>query len=42
MGFDLFGVDLDQVVLTALNDERNALVISSWRPGQGLTWTERT
>jgi hypothetical protein len=42
MGFVLFGVDLDQVVLTALNDEKNALVISSWRPGRGLTRTTRT
>jgi hypothetical protein len=42
MGFALFRVDLDQVVLTALNDEKTALVISSWRPGRGLTRTERT
>jgi hypothetical protein len=40
--FELFRVDLDQVVLVALNDERTALVISSWRPGRGLTRTERT
>ena len=33
MGFELFRVDLEQVVLVALNDEKNALVISSWRPG---------
>jgi hypothetical protein len=42
MGFELFRIDLDQVVLTALNDEKNALVISSWRPGRGLTRTART
>jgi hypothetical protein len=42
MGFVLFGVDLDQVVLTALNDEKNALVIWSWRLGRGLTRTTRT
>jgi hypothetical protein len=42
MGFVLFRVELDQVVLTALNDEKTALVISSWRPGQGLTRTDRT
>ena len=42
MGFELFRIDLDQVVLTALNDEKNALVISSWRPGRGLTRTDRT
>src|SRR3954451_5662310 len=29
-GFDLFRVDLDQVVLTALNEGKTALVISSW------------
>ena len=33
MGFELFRVELDQVVLVALNDEKTALVISSWRPG---------
>jgi hypothetical protein len=42
MGFVLFRVELDQVVLTALNDEKTALVISSWRPGRGLTRTDRT
>jgi hypothetical protein len=42
MGFVLFRVDLDQVVLTALNDEKSALVISSWRPGRGLIRTTRT
>jgi hypothetical protein len=40
--FVLFRVELDQVVLVALNDEKSALVISSWRPGQGLTRTVRT
>jgi hypothetical protein len=42
MGFELFRVDLDQVVLVALNDAKTALVISSWRPGSGLVRTERT
>lgn len=42
MAFELFRVDLDQVVLTALNDEKNALLISSWRAGRGLTRTPRT
>jgi hypothetical protein len=42
MGFDLFRVDLDQVVLVALDDKRTALVVSSWRPGRGLTHTTRT
>ena len=41
MGFELFRVDLEQVVLVALNDEKTALVISSWRPGKGLTRTSR-
>ena len=42
MGFVLFRIDLEQVVLTALNDAKTALVISSWRPGRGLTRTDRT
>jgi hypothetical protein len=42
MDFELFRVDLDQVVLVALNDEKTALVISSWRPGRGLTRISRT
>jgi pyridoxamine 5'-phosphate oxidase-like protein len=42
MTFELFRVELEQVVLTALNDEKNALLISSWRPGRGLTLTPRT
>jgi hypothetical protein len=41
-GFVLFRVDVDQVVLTALNDQKTALVISSWRPEAGLVVTERT
>ena len=39
--FELFRVDLDQVVLVALNDGKSALVISSWRPGRGLTRASR-
>ncbi|TQN40689.1 pyridoxamine 5'-phosphate oxidase [Blastococcus colisei] len=42
MGFELFRVELDQVVLVALNEEKTALVVSSWRPGRGLTRTTRT
>jgi hypothetical protein len=42
MDFVLFRVDLDQVVLVGLNEEKNALVISSWRPDRGLTRTTRT
>jgi hypothetical protein len=41
MGFELFHVELDQVVLVALNDEKTALLISSWQPGRGLTTTAR-
>jgi hypothetical protein len=41
-GFELFRVDLDQVVLTAVSEDKSALVISSWRPGQGLRRTTRT
>ena len=40
--FELFRIELDQVVLVALNDEKTALVITSWRPGRGLTTTSRT
>jgi hypothetical protein len=41
-GFELFRVDLDQVVLTAVSEDKTALVISSWRPGKGLRRTNRT
>ena len=40
-GYELFRIDLDQVVLTALAEDKSALVISSWRPGRGLTETRR-
>ena len=40
--FELFRIDLEQVVLTALNDARDALEITSWRPGRGLACTTRT
>jgi hypothetical protein len=40
--FELFHVELEQVVLTAVSDDRSALVIHSWRPGRGVTRTERT
>jgi hypothetical protein len=42
LDFLLFRVDLEQVVLVALNEAKDALVISSWRPGRGLTRTTRT
>jgi hypothetical protein len=41
MDFELFRVELNQVVLVALNDEKSALIISSWRPGKGLTRASR-
>ena len=40
--YELFRVDLQQVVLTAVADDKSALIISSWRPGRGLTETRRT
>src|SRR3954470_17747180 len=40
--FELFRVDLEQVVLTAVSDAKDALIITSWRPGRGLTTTRRT
>ena len=40
--FELFRVDLDQVVLIAVSEAEDALVISSWRPGSGLRSTTRT
>ena len=39
--YELFRIDLDQVVLTAVAEDKSALVISSWRPGRGLTSTRR-
>jgi Pyridoxamine 5'-phosphate oxidase len=40
--FELFRIDLEQVVLTAVSEEKDALVITSWRPGKGLAQTRRT
>jgi hypothetical protein len=40
--FELFRVDIEQVVLTAVSDAKDALVITSWRPGQELQVTRRT
>lgn len=42
MGFELFRIDLDQVVLVGLNDEKDTLIVSSWWPGRGLTRIPRT
>jgi Pyridoxamine 5'-phosphate oxidase len=41
-GYWLFRVDLEQVVLTAIAESKDALEISSWRPGRGLTVVRRT
>jgi hypothetical protein len=41
-GFELFRVDLDQVVLIAVSDDKSELVVTSWRPGKGLARTSRT
>ncbi|AYY15199.1 pyridoxamine 5'-phosphate oxidase family protein [Actinobacteria bacterium YIM 96077] len=32
--FHMFLLEIDDVVLTGLNDEKNALVIQLWRPGE--------
>jgi len=40
--FELFRIDLEQVVLTALNDARDGLEITSWRPGHGLARSVRS
>ncbi|HEV7726785.1 MAG TPA: pyridoxamine 5'-phosphate oxidase family protein [Modestobacter sp.] len=40
--YELFRVDLEQVVLTAVADDKSALIISSWRPARGLSETRRT
>ena len=39
---ELFRIDLEHVVLTAVAPEKDALIISSWRPGRGLTEVRRT
>jgi hypothetical protein len=39
--FELFHVELEQVVLTVVSDDRSALVNSWWRPERGVTRTER-
>lgn len=39
--FELFHVELDQVVLTAVSEDRSSLMITSWRPDRGLSRTER-
>ena len=39
--FHLFRADIDEVVVTRLNDERTKLVIESWHPGRGVERIER-
>jgi hypothetical protein len=36
-----FRIDIDEVVITRLNDARDRLVIESWKPGRGLRVSER-
>ena len=38
---ELFRVDVDEVVVTALNGEGTMLVVESWHPGRGLRRVER-
>ncbi|CCG01049.1 pyridoxamine 5'-phosphate oxidase family protein [Blastococcus saxobsidens] len=40
--FELFRIDLEQVVLTAVTEARDGLEISSWRPGRRLTTVHRS
>ena len=37
----LFCADIEEVVVTRLNDARDKMVIELWRPGQGVTTIER-
>jgi hypothetical protein len=39
--FHLFRADLDDVVVTRLDDDRTKLVIELWRPGRGVKTVER-
>jgi hypothetical protein len=39
--FELFRVDIDEVVRTSVGDPADHLVIELWRPGQGLTTMRR-
>ena len=38
---ELFRVDVDEVVVTALNADGTMLVVESWHPGRGLRRVER-
>ena len=39
--FHLFAADIEEVVVTRLNDKRDKLVIELWRPGEGVKTVER-
>ena len=39
--FELFRIELDEVVLVSLGDPADHLVIETWRPGRGVTRIER-
>ncbi len=39
--FELFRVDITDVVVVRLSDDKDHLIIESWRPGRGLTRVER-
>ena len=39
--FHLFRLDLAQVVLSEIDQERNCMVIRSWSPDRGLVVAER-
>ena len=39
--FHLFRIEVDQVVLVELNDERTAMVVTSWTPAGGTRTTTR-
>lgn len=38
---ELFVADIDEVVITGLNDDASTLVVESWNPGRGLKRFER-
>ena len=40
--FHLFRIDLQDVVLTSVDNERNVMIVELWRPGQPVRRTERT
>ena len=40
--FDLFRLDITELVVVALSEAKDRLVIESWHPGRGVTRTDRT